>query len=139
MEKKKIDRRKFLKTFGVGAAAATAGLYGCKTKGTAPSAAAAGEVPTDRMTFRTCPSTGDRVSLLGYGCMRWPTRAKSDGSGDEIDQQAVNELVDYAIAHGDNYFDTSPAYDRDGNRPQTASARKILRCHETFQFRPFDP
>ena len=53
MEKKKIDRRKFLKTFGVGAAAATAGLYGCKTKGTAPSAAAAGEVPTDRMTFRT--------------------------------------------------------------------------------------
>ena len=72
MEKKKIDRRKFLKTFGVGAAAATAGLYGCKTKGTAPSAAAAGEVPTDRMTFRTCPSTGDRVSLLGYGCMRWP-------------------------------------------------------------------
>lgn len=44
MEKKKIDRRKFLKTFGVGAAAATAGLYGCKTKGTAPSVAAAGEV-----------------------------------------------------------------------------------------------
>ena len=72
MEKKKIDRRKFLKTFGVGAAAATAGLYGCKTKGTAPSAAAAGEVPTDRMTFRTCPSTGDRVSLLGYGCMPCP-------------------------------------------------------------------
>lgn len=32
MEKKKIDRRKFLKTFGVGAAAATAGLYGCKTE-----------------------------------------------------------------------------------------------------------
>lgn len=27
-----------------------------------------------------------------------------------IDQDAVNELVDYAIAHGVNYFDTSPMY-----------------------------
>ena len=119
-EKKKIDRREFLKVLGVGAAATTAALYGCKPKGgAAGDTAAVGEVPTDKMTYRTTPSTGDRVSLLGYGCMRWPTRAKSDGSGDESDQQAVNELV--------------------GNRPQTASARKILRCHETFQFRPFDP
>ena len=31
-------------------------------------------------------------------------------NGDEIDQEAVNELIDYAIAHGVNYFDTSPAY-----------------------------
>lgn len=95
MEKKKIDRRKFLKTFGVGAAAATAGLYGCKTKGTAPSAVAAGEVPTDRMTFRTCPSTGDRVSLLGYGCMRWPLLESPAADGNPIDQETVNELVDY--------------------------------------------
>ena len=29
MEKKKIDRREFLKLFGAGAAAATAGIYGC--------------------------------------------------------------------------------------------------------------
>ena len=71
MEKKKIDRREFLKLFGAGAAAATAGIYGCGKRG--PGAAAAvGEVPTDRMTFRTTPATGDRVSLLGYGCMRWP-------------------------------------------------------------------
>ena len=97
------------------------------------------------MTCRTTPTTGDRVSLLGYGCMRWPTRAKSDGSGDEIDQQAVNELVDYAIAHGVNYFDTSPAYVRGWSETATESpsngirAKKILRSHETFQFRPFYP
>ena len=42
--------------------------------------------------------------------MRWPTRKRADGNGDEIDQEAVNELIDYAIAHGVNYFDTSPAY-----------------------------
>jgi len=27
-----------------------------------------------------------------------------------IDQQAVNEMVDYALAHGVNYYDTSPVY-----------------------------
>ena len=30
-------------------------------------------IPTDKMTYRTGPSKGDKVSLLGYGCMRWPT------------------------------------------------------------------
>lgn len=124
MEKKKIDRRKFLKTFGVGAAAATAGLYGCKTKGTAPSAAAAGEVPTDRMTFRTCPSTGDRVSLLGYGCMRWPLLESPAADGNPIDQEAVNELVDYAIAHGVNYFDTAPVYIQGFSEKSTGIALK---------------
>ena len=124
MEKKKIDRRKFLKTFGVGAAAATAGLYGCKTKGTAPSAAAAGEVPTDRMTFRTCPSTGDRVSLLGDGCMRWPLLESPAADGNPIDQEAVNELVDYAIAHGVNYFDTAPVYIQGFSEKSTGIALK---------------
>ncbi len=57
------------------------------------------------MTCRITPKTGERVSILGYGCMRWPT----DENGD-IDQEQVNRLVDFAIAHGVNYFDTSPAY-----------------------------
>lgn len=44
--------------------------------------------------------------------MRWPTVSNSSArdSSDEIDQEMVNRLVDYAIAHGINYFDTSPAY-----------------------------
>ena len=61
------------------------------------------------MTYRRNPH-GDDVSLLGYGCMRWPTRKNAEGKGDELDQETINELVDYAIAHGVNYFDTSPAY-----------------------------
>ena len=61
------------------------------------------------MTYRQNPH-GDDVSLLGYGCMRWPTRKNAEGKGDELDQETINELVDYAIAHGVNYFDTSPAY-----------------------------
>lgn len=108
----KINRRDFFKLAGTGTAVGAAALYGCsgKKENTDSESAALGEVPTDKMTYRTNPTTGDRVSLLGYGCMRWPTRKRSDGEGDEIDQEAVNELVDYATAHGVNYFDTSPAY-----------------------------
>ncbi len=65
------------------------------------------------MTYRTNPNTGDRVSLLGYGMMRLPVEA--GGSAREnpdspIDQDMVNQQVDYALEHGVNYFDTSPAY-----------------------------
>ena len=44
--------------------------------------------------------------------MRWPTRPVANGTEgeDETDQETVNALVDKAIAHGVNYFDTSPAY-----------------------------
>ncbi len=104
-----MDRREFLKIAGAGAAAAT--LSGCASKrgGKAPV-----EVPTDKMTYRRNPKTGEQVSLLGYGCMRWPFISGQDGesSTEIIDQQAVNELVDYALAHGVNYFDTAPFYCR---------------------------
>lgn len=110
MEKNKIDRREFLKTLGLGAAATTAALYGCAPKSATQAAAPEGEVPTDRMTYRTSSSTGDRVSLLGYGCMRWPLLETPAADGNPIDQQTVNQLVDYALAHGVNYFDTAPVY-----------------------------
>lgn len=111
--KKEISRKDFLKVAGAGAAVTAAAMYGCKPKSNATAGTGAlGEVPTDKMTYRTNHNTGDRVSLLGYGCMRWPLRQKADGSGEEIDQDVVNELVDYAIEHGVNYFDTAPVYVR---------------------------
>ncbi len=67
---------------------------------------------TGSMTMRRNPSTGDEVSILGYGCMRLPT--VSGGSArdraDAIDQEMVNRLIDRALEAGVNYFDTSPAY-----------------------------
>ena len=59
--------------------------------------------------MRENPKNGDRISALGFGCMRWPMVKDANGK-DVIDQEAVNEMVDYAIEHGINYFDTSPAY-----------------------------
>jgi len=105
------DRRKFLKVLGSGAIASTSVFYGCKqTNNFSVGKSDAGNVPIDKMTCRITPNTGDKVSILGYGCMRWPTRPKAKGVGDVIDQDAVNKLVDYAISHGVNYFDTSPRY-----------------------------
>ena len=108
---KNISRRDFLKTAGI-AAAATAGLSACNNQGSQNYAGAEKDIPTGQMTYRTNPTTGDKVSILGYGCMRWPTVKDESArdSKDQIDQETVNALVDFAIAHGVNYFDTSPAY-----------------------------
>ena len=108
--KKDIARRNFFKIVGT-AGAITAGLTAC---GGRNNNTAGGEIPTDKMTYRTNPKTGDKVSLLGFGMMRLPSvdgRSAREGN-EEIDQEMVNQLVDYAIAHGVNYFDTSPAYCR---------------------------
>lgn len=88
------------------AGAVSAGLAACG-RGGDPSAGGV-EVPSGGMTRRTL--TGDNVSLLGYGCMRWPMKPAPDGKGEVVDQEAVNALVDYALAHGVNYFDTAPPY-----------------------------
>lgn len=109
--KNNINRRNFLKVLGGTAAATTVALTGCESdKKFDPTGAPIGDLPKDKMTFRTNPTTGDKVAILGYGCMRWPTRPKANGTGEEIDQETVNELIDFAIDHGVNYFDTSPRY-----------------------------
>lgn len=101
-----MDRRDFLKTAGAGAlAVGTTSLTGCSF-----SSDKRAEVSGDAsMQMRTSPKNGEKVSLLGYGCMRWPMKKGEDGK-DHIDQEAVNEMVDYAYRNGVNYYDTSPAY-----------------------------
>ncbi len=110
-DKNCISRRDFLKTLGI-AGAATAGLTACGGKEETAGTAANGETSAADMTMRTSPTTGDKVSILGFGMMRLPS-PKDRGEGEKrsvVDQEVVNELVDYAMAHGVNYYDTSPAY-----------------------------
>lgn len=109
---KDMNRREFLKTMGAGTLATAAVAAGCNSPNqTVVEGTALGPVPTDKMTYRE-NLHGDKVSLLGYGCMRLPTIDNKDGRAEdaELDQERINELVDYAIAHGVNLFDTSPAY-----------------------------
>lgn len=114
-DKREMNRREFLKRLGGGTAAVSAvALAGCNSGNNSVSGnrSAQEEIPTDRMTYRTNPKTNEKVSLLGYGCMRWPDTSGGAGRDPnaELDQETINRMVDYAIAHGVNYFDTSPAY-----------------------------
>ena len=47
---------------------------------------------------------GLQLSLLGMGCMRLPVH---DGNDAQVNEAAVAEMVDYAMQHGVNYYDTA--------------------------------
>ena len=119
---KSLSRRDFFKVAGA-AGLAAAGLAAC---GGREKAAAGGEdaAPAGEMTRRPNPKTGEKVSLLGFGMMRLPFKGGEDGreGGETVDQEEVNRLVDYALAHGVNYFDTSPAYCQGQSERATGAA-----------------
>ena len=109
---KNISRRSFLKVFGAGAVGTAATLAGCKNVNKAGQQAADEcknqvEPPVGQMTYRENPKTKEKVSLLGYGMMRLPTKPDNDN---EFDQDMINKQIDYALEHGLNYIDTSPVY-----------------------------
>jgi len=56
------------------------------------------------MQYRIIPKTGDKISAIGYGCMRFPTRAG------RIDEKKAEAQIRYAIENGVNYFDTALPY-----------------------------
>lgn len=116
LRSKAMERRDFIKMTGEAAAAAAAtGIAGgcaSKVKNSGnDKAGSAGDngMAGGGMTYRTDPKFGEKVSVLGYGCMRWQM-TKDENGKDIIDQESVNELVDYALARGVNYFDSSPVY-----------------------------
>ena len=79
--------------------------------------------------MRTNHNTGDTVSLLGYGCMRFPTIGMRDGTdNDTLDQEAINQSVDYALEHGVNYFDTSPAYCKGHSEAAIGELFRVIRA-----------
>ena len=106
-DNKDMNRRQFLQRLGWGTGSALAmmameplsvlagnAVRTVKTNGLRY--ASSGE---NQMTYRVQHGSGEKISLLGFGMMRLPD-----------DQGQVDELVDYAIAHGVNYFDTAPMY-----------------------------
>ena len=104
-DNKDMNRRQFLQRLGLGAGSALAMMA------MEPLSVLAGNARTvrtdglryaaadNKMTYRVQHGSGEKISLLGFGMMRLPD-----------DQGQVDELVDYAIAHGVNYFDTAPMY-----------------------------
>ncbi len=51
--------------------------------------------------------SGVKVSALGMGNMRLPT---VEGQAEKIDWEKAQEIIDYAMSHGINYYDTAYRY-----------------------------
>ncbi|MBO4314493.1 MAG: aldo/keto reductase [Prevotella sp.] len=95
-----MNRREFIKNIGKGTLSAVALMTLDPLQVLANNEAPQDPQPsTNTMTMRVNRHTGDKVSLLGFGMMRLPKN-----------QDEVNKMVDYALEHGVNYFDTAPAY-----------------------------
>ena len=56
------------------------------------------------MQYRTMKKTGDKLSALGYGCLRLPKKGRG------IDVERATKQIRYAIDHGVNYLDTAYNY-----------------------------
>ncbi|MDR0466648.1 MAG: aldo/keto reductase, partial [Deltaproteobacteria bacterium] len=109
--RKGLPRRAVLKAGGAGLLGGVA-LYGMNALGLFPEKLTPPkEILTDKMTYRVNPRNGDRISLLAFGCMRFPVLPTATRpSGPEINEAAATALVDYAMAHGVNYYDTAWRY-----------------------------
>jgi Predicted oxidoreductases of the aldo/keto reductase family len=59
------------------------------------------------MIKRSYKGAGEEISLLGFGCMRLP---KLYADKQDIDYDLAGKMIDYAYAHGVNYFDTAYPY-----------------------------
>ena len=94
-----MTRREFLRKLGIGTGSTLAMMAMGPLDVLAKSDDKKLTLAENKMTYRVQHGSGEEISLLGFGMMRLPN-----------DQDEVNELVDYAIAHGVNYFDTAPVY-----------------------------
>jgi len=68
------------------------------------------------MQYRHIPKTGDRLSVLGFGCMRLPVK-----SG-RIDEARAIAQIRLAMDHGVNYFDTAWPYHGGESEPLLGKA-----------------
>ena len=114
-EQNDMNRREFLRRLGMGAGSAVA-MMAMQPLDIWARGAVQQEPPTEenRMTYRVQHGSGKQISLLGFGMMRLPDN-----------QEEVDQLVDYAIAHGVNYFDTAPMYM--GGRSEVLTGNSLSR------------
>ena len=119
---RKITRRKALKYMGLGAALIPASWYlgGCsgRTKMDWADIKPDTKTPVGKMTYTTLSKTGDRISLLGYGTMRFPPWSAKRRRRAELYRRGEDRRVN-RLCHGsrDYYFDSAWMYHRANRKP----------------------
>jgi predicted aldo/keto reductase-like oxidoreductase len=73
------------------------------------------------MQYRTDKKSGNRLSIIGFGCMRFPRNVT------QIDINRTEQLIVKAVNEGINYFDTAYAYSGSEETLGTILARNNLR------------
>lgn len=63
------------------------------------------------MQYRTMPKSDERLSVLGYGCMRMPAKGRGGSFSPVEDNEAAAQVI-HAIEQGVNYLDTAWPYHR---------------------------
>ena len=78
------------------------------------------------MEKRKMENLGIETSLLGFGCMRFPTLENG-----EIDEPEAERMLDKAIAQGINYIDT--AYPYHGGKSEIVTGN-VLKKYDRSSF-----
>ena len=106
---KKMDRRAALKIMGAGALGVVGLAAGIANREKLiafldhdKEQNQANVTPIDTLLYKPA---NKQLSRLGFGCMRFPTK-----SGDAIDTELTEKMIDYAYRRGVNYFDTAYIY-----------------------------
>lgn len=73
------------------------------------------------MNYRILGKTGEKVSVLGFGCMRLPVIGQSMK---DIDIPRTIEMIRYAVDQGVNYIDTAYIYHEGNSEKVVAEALK---------------
>ena len=76
------------------------------------------------MLYREVPKNGDKLSVLGYGCMRLPVRMQS------INEKLAEKQILYAMDQGVNYFDTAYPYHNRKSEPFLGKVLAQNRCRD---------
>ena len=77
------------------------------------------------MNYREFGKTGEKISALGFGCMRFPEYEQEGKKF--IDQEKVDEMIACAYQNGVNYFDTAPSYCNSNSEAALGHAVKNFR------------
>lgn len=77
------------------------------------------------MNYRKFGNTGEQISALGFGCMRFP-EYEADGKH-FVDQDKVDKMIETAYKKGVNYLDDRNRYRRLGRqkRPSARGQREL--------------